>query len=148
MLQDCGFQLHHVGYVTREIAPIAETYVTRFGYELVTAVIHDPAQTANVQFFRLSGDQTYLEFVAPDGPDSKLRDAVKRRGALNHLCYMTLSLEEAVRHFEQQGMRLISELTPGVAFQGRRICWLLGDDMVPIELVERASNHDDCTPGI
>jgi methylmalonyl-CoA/ethylmalonyl-CoA epimerase len=142
-----GLQLHHVGYVTKNIDPVASMYVSRFGYRHTTPVIHDPVQTALVQFLQLPGDQAYLEFVAPDGPESKLIDAVKRRGALNHLCYTAGHLEAAVQHLEEDGMRLISELSPGVAFGGRRICWLLGEDMVPIELVERMSEDDLCTPG-
>ena len=145
MKQD--MKLHHVGYVTKDIVPIASAYIARYGYELVTAVIHDPVQTANVQFLRLPEDQVYLELISPDGLESKLVGAIKRRAALNHLCYTTVRLEEAVDHLEQEGMRLISELCAGVAFGRRRICWLLGDDMLPIELVEQLSNGDSCTPG-
>ncbi len=68
------------------IDPIAATYVGRYGYALATPVIHDPLQTAFVQFLRLAGDRTYLELAAPDGPESKLTTAAKR-GGLNHLCY-------------------------------------------------------------
>ena len=146
-VEPAGLRLHHVGYAAREIAPVAQMYVARFGYEYITPEIHDPIQTARVQFLKLAGDSVYLEFVAPDGPQSKLTDAVKRRGALNHLCYSTGRLEDAVQHLEEGGMRLISELSPGVAFQGRRICWLLGEEMVPVELVERLSGNDLCVPG-
>jgi methylmalonyl-CoA/ethylmalonyl-CoA epimerase len=45
-------------------------------------------------------------------------------------------------------MRLISEPKPGLAFAGRRICWLLGDDRLPIELVERRDEADPCQPGL
>ena len=71
-------RLHHVGYATRDIDAIAPTYVARFGYELSTDVIHDPLQTALVQFLKLPNEQSYLEFVAPDGPESKLAAVVKR----------------------------------------------------------------------
>jgi len=140
-------KLHHIGYITEEIDLVASTYSARFGYEVVTAIIHDPAQTANVQFLKLPGDQAYLELVSPDGPGSKLLGAVKRRAALNHLCYITVRLEAAISHLEKEGMRLISEFSRGVAFGGRRICWLLGEDMVPIELVEQHDECDLCTPG-
>lgn len=141
--------LHHVGYAVKDIDPISASYVRRYGYELSTPVIHDPLQTALVQFIRLTGDRAYLEFVAPDGPESLLVDAVKRGGGLNHLCYIAGPLEEAIAHLEEQGMRLISEPKPGVAFAGRRICWLLGDrDRLPIELVERRDSEDPCQPGV
>ena len=143
-----NLSLHHIGYAVKEIDSSAAAYVARYGYQLSTPVIHDPLQTALVQFLRLSTDQAFLEFVAPDGPESKLTNAVKRGGGLNHLCYICGPIEEAIAHLEATGMRLISEPKPGLAFAGRRICWLLGDDRLPIELVERRNNDDRCDPGI
>jgi methylmalonyl-CoA/ethylmalonyl-CoA epimerase len=140
--------LHHVGYAVKLIDPIAAVYTGRYGYELSTPVIHDPLQTAYVQFLKLAGDQAYLEFVAPDGPESKLTNAVKRAGGLNHLCYVCGPLEETIAHLEESGMRLISDPKPGAAFAGRRICWLVGADPLPIELVERLGPKDTCSPGV
>jgi methylmalonyl-CoA/ethylmalonyl-CoA epimerase len=141
-------RLHHVGYATKDIQPSAATYIARFGYELSTDIIHDPAQTALVQFLKLPGDQTYLELVAPDGPKSKLSSTVKRAIHLNHLCYISGPLEEAIAHLEQSGLKLFSDPKPAVAFAGRRICWLLGPDQLPIELVERRDEDDLCIPGL
>jgi len=148
MKPNVPLHLHHVGYAVKSIEDIAASYVTRYGYELATPIIHDPLQTALVQFLRLAGDRAYLEFVAPDGPESKLVNAVKRGGGLNHLCFIAGPLEEAIAELEENGMRLISEPKPGVAFAGRRICWLLGEDMLPIELVERRDEADLCEPGM
>jgi methylmalonyl-CoA/ethylmalonyl-CoA epimerase len=139
-------RLHHVGYVVKQIDQLTETYVQRYGYETSTPVIHDPLQTAYVRFLRLPGDQSYLEFVAPDGPDSKLATATKR-GGLNHLCYSCGSIEESIKELENTGMRLISEPKIAAAFGDRRICWLVGEDPLPIELVERKDEKDLCEPG-
>jgi len=132
--------LHHVGYAVAEIEPAAAIYFKRFGYQACTPVIHDPLQTAYVQFFRLPGDQTYLEFVAPDGPNSKLSNAVANRIALNHLCFAVDDIEEATESLRKTGMVVVSKPVPAVAFGGRRISWLLGRDCVPIELVERSGH--------
>jgi methylmalonyl-CoA/ethylmalonyl-CoA epimerase len=142
-----GLHLHHVGYAVKLIDSIAATYASRYGYDISTPVIHDPLQTAFVQFLKLPGDRAYLEFVAPDGPESKLTNAAKR-GGLNHLCYTAGPLEAAIAQLEATGMRLISEPKRGVAFGGRRICWLLGEDPLPIELVERRNEDDLCLPGL
>lgn len=143
-----GFALHHVGYAVKAIESACEVYVTRFGYVLSTPVIHDPLQTALVQFLCLRGDSVYLEFVSPDGPESRLVNAVRKGGGLNHLCYAVDDLEQAVGRLEQQDMKLISTPQPAVAFAGRRICWLLGEDLLPIELVERNEAGDSCQPGL
>ena len=142
-----GMRLHHVGYAVKLIEPAAQSYMERYGYELSTSVIHDPLQTAFVQFLRLAGDQTYLEFVAPDGPESKLINAARRGGGLNHLCYTCGPLEDVIAELEAQGMKLISAPKPAVAFHGRRICWVVGEDPLPVELVERQYASDLCEPG-
>jgi methylmalonyl-CoA/ethylmalonyl-CoA epimerase len=143
-----GLRLHHVGHAVKEIAPAAELYVRRYGYQVVAPAIHDPAQTAHVQFLRLPGDSVFFEIVAPDGPASKLVNAVKRGGGLNHLCYSSGPLEIAIEALEATGMKLISDPKPGAAFGGRRICWLLGQDPLAVELVERRDDGDRCLPGV
>ena len=144
-----SLRLHHIGYAVDHIEPNAQAYITRFGYEPITPILHDPIQTAYVQFLKLPHDQTYLEFVAPDSPTSKLTAVTaKTGGGLNHLCYIAGPLEETIDHLESAGLRLISDPKPAVALGNRRICWLLGPHRVPIELVERRHDQDLCQPGL
>lgn len=143
-----SFALHHVGYAVKAIEPVSGVYVTRFGYAVCTPVIHDPLQTALLQFLSFPGDHIYLEFVSPDGPESRLTNAVRKGGGLNHLCYIADNLEAAADWLVQSGMMLVSPPQPAVAFAGRRICWLVGDDLLPIELVERTESNDSCEPGL
>lgn len=147
MIEAEELRLHHVGLATRDIAKLAPVYVERFGYRIVSPVIHDPLQTAFVQFLQIPGNPAMLEFVAPDGPESVLANAVKSGGGLNHLCYTSGPLEAEIERLRATGMVLISEPKPAVAFSGRRICWLMGRDKAAVELVERRDPHDDCWPG-
>ena len=140
-------RLHHVGQAVKSIESAAKEFCRRFGYQLASSPIHDPLQTAHVQFLQLAEERIYLELVAPDGPNSRLMGAVKRGGGLNHLCYSVGALEAAISCLEAEGMKLISDPKPGAAFNGRRICWLLGQDSSPIELVERRTADDACYPG-
>lgn len=142
------FAFHHVGYAVKNIEVVSAIYMQRFGYAVRTPIIHDPLQTALVQFLSFPGDQVYLEFVSPDGPESRLTNAVRKGGGLNHLCYLADNLEEAVESLIQSDMMLISPPQPAVAFAGRRICWFAGEDMLPIELVERRDSCDLCKPGL
>jgi methylmalonyl-CoA/ethylmalonyl-CoA epimerase len=142
------FALHHIGYAVKAIESISDSYVTRFGYAACTPVIHDPVQAALVQFLSLARDRVYLEFVSPDGPDSRVANAVRKGGGLNHLCYIVGDLERDADWLVKNGMMLISDAQPAVAFAGRRICWLMGEDMLPIELVEQSKPDDLCEPGL
>ncbi len=89
-----------------------------------------------MQFLRLPGDSSYLELVAPDGPESKLAAAVKRGGGLNHLCYSVADIERTVRELREKKMTMLCEPVAATAFPGRRIAWLMGRDLIPVELVE------------
>ena len=143
-----GLRLHHLGYVAKAIEPVAEMYRRRFGYQPATPILHDPAQTAFVQFFTRPGEPVLLEFVAPDGPESRLANASARRGGLHHLCYTCASLADSIAALEATGMRLVFAPRPAVAFGGREVCWLMGEDPVPIELVARRHEDDLCAPGL
>jgi methylmalonyl-CoA/ethylmalonyl-CoA epimerase len=128
--------LHHIGFLVGDIAKAAEIYTRRYGYEITSDVIHDPTQTAYVQFLRVPGDSVQLELVAPDGERSKLSNALRKGGGLNHLCYATNDIEAACRFLRAEQMMLLQAPVAAVAFPGRRIAWLMGADRTPIELVE------------
>jgi methylmalonyl-CoA/ethylmalonyl-CoA epimerase len=131
--------VHHIGMVVGNIAQAAEIYARRYGYQPRTDIIHDPAQTAYVQFFRIPGDTVYLELVAPDGERSKLTKALSKGGGLNHLCYVTTDLDATCRQLKAEQMILLRAPVSAAAFPGRRIAWMMGLDRTPIELVERAT---------
>ena len=135
-------RLHHIGQAVPDIPSAAERLISAIGYRITTPILHDPQQTALIQFLLLPGDTIYLELVAPDGSTSKLAAAAKRGGGLHHLCYLSGSLEPQIAALELAGLRLISEPKPAIAFAGRRICWLLGADQVPVELIERREAED------
>jgi methylmalonyl-CoA/ethylmalonyl-CoA epimerase len=130
-------QLHHVGVVVKDIALATEDYVRRLGYEVRGPIVHDPGQTAFVRFLGQAGSSVFLELVSPDRPESKLSNALKNGGGLNHLCFVVDDIESASQELRSRGMHLIQPPVPAVAFPGRRIAWLVGRDRVLIELVER-----------
>jgi methylmalonyl-CoA/ethylmalonyl-CoA epimerase len=134
--------LHHVGILVQDLSRASADYVRRFGYEVASAIIHDPVQTAYVQFLKLPGDSAYLELISPDRPESKLTNALNQGGGLNHLCYATDDLEGACRQLQAQGLFPLQPSVPAVAFRGRRIAWFVGRDNYPIELVETARSGE------
>jgi len=130
-------RLHHVGVLVQDIAQATGHYVSRLGFEVSGPIIHDPAQTAFVRFLCQPGDSVFLELVSPDGPESKLANALRRGEGLNHLCYAVEDIESACRELRSRGMYLLQAPVFAAAFPGRKLAWLIGRDRVPIELVER-----------
>ncbi|MFQ5728832.1 MAG: VOC family protein [Waddliaceae bacterium] len=133
--------LHHIGILVKDISQATTTYKMRFGYEIKSDVVHDPFQTAYVQFLKLPNGSDYVEFISPDGPKSKLTNALKKGGGLNHLCYMTDDIDSACEELRATGMYLLQPPVDAVAFKGRRIAWLMGREMIPTELVERGEKN-------
>lgn len=134
--------LHHVGILVRDIAKRAALYSHRFGYEIRTEIVRDPAQTAYVQFLKLPSDSVYIELVSPDGPDSKLTNALLKGEGLNHLCYSTPAIDVDCARLGSEGLHLISAPVQASAFAGRRVAWLMGADRVLIELLERGAEGE------
>jgi methylmalonyl-CoA/ethylmalonyl-CoA epimerase len=128
--------LHHIGILVPDIAQAAGQYAARFGYRVYGEIVHDPVQTAYVQFLSLSGSIPFVELVTPDGPESKLSNALKKGGGLNHLCYISPAIGEECDRLRESGMLLLQSPVAAEAFPGRRIAWLMGRDGIPIELVE------------
>lgn len=131
-----GTRLHHIGIAVRDLPAAAREMEALLGYRIRSGVIHDPVQTAQVQFLQQEGDPACVELVTPDGPSSRLVGAIKRGGGLNHLCYAVDDIEAACRRLAEGGMLVIHEPVAAVAFPGRRIAWLMGGAGVLTELVE------------
>lgn len=137
-----NLNLHHIGIAVRDIPEAASLYLRRFGYELSSGIVHDRIQTAYVQFLRLPGHSVYLELVSPDGPASKLANALNKGGGLNHLCYAVDNIDAECSRLRGEGLLLLCAPVSAVAFQGWRIAWLMGADRVPFELVERGAEDE------
>ena len=137
MCSKLGLSLHHVGIVVANIAEQRGFYVDHLGYRERTPVIHDPVQTAYVQFFSIPGSDHCLELVAPDGENSKLTYASRQGNSLNHLCYACGEVGSAFDDLWSAGCYRISPPTPAVAFEGRPVAWLMSKDRLLIELVQR-----------
>lgn len=129
-------RLHHIGIAVPDLPAAIREFIEPMGYAVASPIIHDPTQTARVQFFRRPHDSCHVELVVPDGPDSKLMGAIKRGGGLNHLCYATPDLSATCSQLREQGMVVVQDPVPAVAFAGRCVAWVMGATRVLTELVE------------
>lgn len=129
--------IHHIGILVRDIAESVSAYEERFAYRIVGETIHDPVQTAYIQFLEGATPKVLIELISPDGPNSKLTVALKKGGGLNHLAYSTDEIEKDCQELRSSGMLLLQAPVEAQAFPGRRIAWLMGRDGIPIELVEQ-----------
>ena len=133
--------LHHIGILVKDINKSASEHVCRYDSTIMSPIIHDPVQTAYVQFLQVQDETNYIEFVSPDGKDSKLHNALQKGGGLNHLCYSVADIDLTSKELQDKGMFLLQKPVEAVAFHGRRIAWLMGRDGIPLELIERGRDE-------
>jgi|SRR5271157_382570 len=136
------FRTHHIGVLVKDVASVLENYVNDLGYEVRSELFHDPVQTAFVQFLALPRDAVLLELVAPDGPQSRLANALKKSGGINHICYSVMDMDDSLVALQDRRFVMIHAPQPAVAFNGRRIAWLMNRDHLLVELVEQGGVNE------
>ena len=78
-----------------------------------------------------------IELVEPASDDSPVTKFLRERGGgLHHLCYEVQDLEQALAAFKSRGAVLAKRPLPAVAFDGRRIAWIVTTEKLLIELLE------------
>lgn len=133
------FRFHHLGVAVADLQSALPVYRTLFGYELTAGPFDDAIQKVSVCFVsRGAGDLT-LELVAPLGADSPVRTTLKKGGSAYHVCYEVPDIDAAIQHLSDNECLTVSAPVPAVAFDLRRIAWLLTPSWQLIELIEAAS---------
>ena len=77
-----------------------------------------------------------MELVEPAGPQSPVRAFLGKGGGLHHFCYEVEDCEAAMFSMRNRGSMIVRRPNPAVAFQGRRIAWVLTSEKLLIELLE------------
>jgi len=93
-----------------------------------------------VTFLSSRPGEPLLELVQPVGEKSPVRKFLTEKGGgLHHLCYETESLETELQQMLSRRAMLVRRPQPAVAFDGRRIAWLLTQENLLVELLEKTS---------
>jgi methylmalonyl-CoA/ethylmalonyl-CoA epimerase len=130
--------LHHIGFVVASIAPAMEGFQRSLDASWDRNVFEDPSQKVRVAFLTTRAGEPQIELVEPLTDRSPVHRFLRERGGgLHHFCYETNNLEAEVRSFRSRQAILVSHPVPAVAFDGRRIAWVLTRENLLIELLER-----------
>ena len=130
-------RLHHLGFVVADIAEAMPGFLHSMAATWDSQIFADPNQKVKVAFLSTRPGDAQVELVEPDGDDSPvLRFLNKRGGGLHHACYEVQDLEQELSDFHARGALIVKRPKPAVAFQGRRIAWLMTPEHFLIELLE------------
>lgn len=131
-------RLHHVGFVVADISTAMEGFVRSLGATWDRRTFNDPNQKVRVAFLEVRAGDPLIELVEPAGDDSPVRSFLAERGGgMHHVCYEVLDLEGQMAEMKARGAMIVRRPRPAVAFDGRRIAWLLTAEKLLVELLEK-----------
>ena len=135
-------RLHHIGFVVSDIASAMPGFLQSMAATWDSQIFADPNQKVKVAFLSTRPGDAQVELVEPDGPDSPvLRFLKEKGGGLHHACYEVADLEQELSDFRDRGAFVVKRPKPAVAFQGRRIAWVMTYEGFLIELLEESSQN-------
>jgi len=98
----------------------------------------DPLQKVKVAFLADNAGTGQIELITPAGPGSPVARFLEQRGGgLHHVCYATGDLDGELARMRSQRALLVRRPVPAVAFQARRIAWVLTAEKLLVELLEQ-----------
>jgi methylmalonyl-CoA/ethylmalonyl-CoA epimerase len=132
-------RLHHVGFVVAKIHAEIGGFQSSLGASWDGRVFHDPLQKVHVTFLSTSNpSDAQIELVEPAADDSPVTKFLQKGGGLHHLCYEVPALDAALAQARAQKSIIVKRPQPAVAFEGRRIAWILTPQKLLVELLESA----------
>lgn len=130
-------RLHHMGFVVADIASAMPRFLRSLAATWDSQIFADPNQKVKVAFLATRAGDPQIELVEPDGSDSPvLRFLNEKGGGLHHACYEVGDVEQELSNFRSRGSLIVKRPKPAVAFQGRRIAWVLTPEKFLVELLE------------
>jgi len=137
---DFSLSFHHVGFVVADIAASVEGFARSLGAEWNGCIYEDPHQRVKVTFLSTRRGDPRIELVEPAGENPPvLRFLTEKGGGLHHVCYEVDDLERGMAEMKARGAMIARRPKPAVAFQGRRIAWVLTAEKLLVELLEAAA---------
>ncbi|MGA8428311.1 MAG: VOC family protein [Candidatus Sulfotelmatobacter sp.] len=131
-----NFAFHHLGIAVRDLSTTIPIYKKLFEYEVTSGPFDDLIQNVSICFLSRGKGDTVLELVAPLGPNSPIDRALKKGGGPYHICYEVPDINIAIAHLSAQGSLLLSGPVPAVAFEMRKIAWLMTEVDLLVELLQ------------
>jgi methylmalonyl-CoA/ethylmalonyl-CoA epimerase len=130
-------RLHHVGFIVASISDPLSGFLQSLDAVAESGIIHDPLQQVNVLFLRPGGDSCCLiELVEPNGENSPVRRFLEKSGGMHHLCYEVDQIEPSLAVLKEHKGLVVSKPKPAVAFNGRRVAWVMTRERLLLELLE------------
>lgn len=130
-----GATFHHIGIACRSITR-EEAALGLIGYRRAGPVFQDSIQGVEGVF--LEGGGPRLELLVNLPGSSTLDPWLKCESRMYHLAYEVPDLDASVNSLQSSRAKLVSGPVPAVAFDGRRIAFVMLRTMSLVELIAAA----------
>lgn len=129
-------RLHHIGFVVQNIEQSMPGFLTSVHGTWDQKIFHDPIQSVKVAFLSTPGTDVQIELVEPAGERSPVAAFLAKGGGLHHVCYAVDDCDAALALMRERKALVVRRPQPAIAFDGRRIAWILTAEKLLIEFVE------------
>ena len=128
-----GIRFHHIGVACRNLDQEEQRY-RDLGYTREGSDFTDPIQGILGRF--LIGGGPRLELLVETPGKAVLTPWIRKGIRLYHLAWEADDLDAASRQFVDRRAKVVVPPVPAVAFEGRRISFLMLPNLQLIELIE------------
>jgi catechol 2,3-dioxygenase-like lactoylglutathione lyase family enzyme len=134
-LLPAGSSFHHIGLACRDLDRELEG-LRPLGYAAVGERFTDPAQGVTGLFIEGLGPR--IELLSPIPGSTVLDPWLAGRAKMYHLGYEVTEFDAAVAVVGELGGRIASQPRAAIAFEMRRVCFVLLRTVFLVELIEAA----------
>lgn len=128
--------MHHVGFIVQSIEASMPGFLQSMNGTWDEKIFHDPIQCVKVAFLSTLGSDVQIELVEPAGDRNPVSAFLAKGGGIHHVCYEVDDCDTALALMRQRKALVVKRPQPAVAFEGRRIAWVLTAEKLLVEFVE------------
>lgn len=138
-----GMKTHHLGMAVADIDKSIAGF-RGLGWKLDGAVIDDAARNVKLAFLSRYDSGEVIELVSPTGEKSPVTNTLKSMKNVAtpyHICYEVRDLEKAIEILKGRKYILTDPAKAAVAFDNRRVAFMLNRESGLIELLEEEKSE-------
>jgi methylmalonyl-CoA/ethylmalonyl-CoA epimerase len=128
-------EFHHLGVACLDLDKEAKPWLA-LGYASEGPDFDDPIQLVRGRF--LIGAGPRLELLVATGDASPAKTTLARGAKIYHHAFLAPRFDESLVKLRGLGCKLTAGPAPAVAFEGRRIAFLLMPNLNLVELIEKS----------
>ena len=134
MLNRLNCEFHHLGLACADLDREARAWLD-LGYRNEAPDFEDPIQRVRGRF--LIGPGPRLELLAPLSADSPITAVIQRSVKIYHQAFEAPVFDETIATLRAANFKLVTGPVPAVAFEGRRIAFLVAPNLNVVEIIEK-----------